>query len=190
MTCRSYSSLALYLAYKNATGRFISDAMGQVPSIQDGTYTTKLPTDVDEEQFGPSSTSLPLPLPRRAGGDPTEVGFAYFIQKCRFVKEHPFLFLVADMFSALRNSSRVSKGDVLVTTRMILQSPRLSALNSSSLKSRLGCWSSRRRFALTPTTQRLLLHPPRFPFPRIFRPSVANLRSSRINSYLRCSFLI
>jgi hypothetical protein len=65
--------------------RFISDAMGQVPSIQDGTFTTKLPADVDEEQFGPSSTSLPLPLPRRAGGDPTEVGFAYFIQKCRFV---------------------------------------------------------------------------------------------------------
>jgi hypothetical protein len=59
--------------------------MGQGPSIQDGMYTTKLPADVDEEQFGPSSTSLPLPLPRRAGGDPTEVGFAYFIQKCRFV---------------------------------------------------------------------------------------------------------
>jgi hypothetical protein len=65
--------------------RFISDAMGQAPSIQDGTFTTKLPADVDEEQFGPSSPSLPLPLPRRAGGDPTEVGFAYFIQKCRFV---------------------------------------------------------------------------------------------------------
>lgn len=76
----------LYTAYKShRPGRFISDAMGQVPSIQDGTYTTKLPADVDEEQFGPSSTSLPLPLPRRAGGDPTEVGFAYFIQKCRFV---------------------------------------------------------------------------------------------------------
>ncbi|KAI0267354.1 fungal-specific transcription factor domain-containing protein [Gloeopeniophorella convolvens] len=64
---------------------FISDAMGQAPSIQDGTYTTKMPADVDEEQFSPSSTSLPLPVPRRAGGDPTEVGFAYFIQKCRFV---------------------------------------------------------------------------------------------------------
>ena len=71
--------------------RFISDAMGQAPSIQDGTFTTKLPADVDEEQFGPSSTSLPLPLPRRAGGDPTEVGFAYFIQKCRFVVALPTL---------------------------------------------------------------------------------------------------
>ena len=64
---------------------FVSDAIGHAPSIQDGTFTTKLPADVDEEQFVLSSTSLPLPLPRRAGGDPTEVGFAYFIQKCRFV---------------------------------------------------------------------------------------------------------
>ena len=64
---------------------FVSDAIGQAPSIQDGTFTTKLPADVDEEQFALSSTSLPLPLPRRAGGDPTEVAFAYFIQKCRFV---------------------------------------------------------------------------------------------------------
>ncbi len=87
-------SRLLYFAYKMSltSGRFISDAMGQVPSIQDGTYTTKLPADVDEEQFCPSSTSLPLPLPRRAGGDPTEVGFAYFIQKCRFVVDYPFLF--------------------------------------------------------------------------------------------------
>jgi hypothetical protein len=157
--------------------------MGQVPSIQDGTYTTKLPADVDEEQFSPSSTSLPLPLPRRAGGDPTEVGFAYFIQKCRFVKEHIFLLLVTNLFSALRSLSGASKGDVLVTTPTILQSPRSSGLNSPSLKSRLGCWSSPRHFALTSTTQRLLLYPPRSPSPQIFRPSVANLRLSQINSY-------
>ncbi|KAF8273547.1 hypothetical protein EI94DRAFT_1155357 [Lactarius quietus] len=65
---------------------FVSDAIGQAPSIQDGTFTTKLPADVDEEQFVLSSTSLPLPIPRRAGGDPTEVGFAYFIQKCRLAQ--------------------------------------------------------------------------------------------------------
>ena len=157
--------------------------MGQVPSIQDGTYTTKLPADVDEEQFGPSSASLPLPLPRRAGGDPTEVGFAYFIQKCRFVKEYTLLFLVANLFSALRSLSRASKGDALVITPMILQSLRSSALNSSSLKSRLGCWNFPRRFALTSTTQRLPLRPLGVPSPRIFRPSVVNLRSSQINSY-------
>ena len=144
----------MYSAYENANrpGRFISDAMGQMSSIQDGTYTTKLPADVDEEQFGPSSTSLPLPLPRRAGGDPTEVGFAYFIQKCRFVKGPPFRSSVTNLFSALRSLSRASKGDAPVTTPTILQSPRLSALNSLSLKSRLGCWSSPRRFALTSTT--------------------------------------
>ena len=79
------SRLCTLLEKLHRPGRFISDAMGQAPSIQDGAYTTKLPADVDEEQFGPSSTSPPLPLPRRAGGDPTEVGFAYFIQKCRFV---------------------------------------------------------------------------------------------------------
>ncbi|KAI0059970.1 hypothetical protein BV25DRAFT_1918095 [Artomyces pyxidatus] len=62
---------------------FVSDCMGQAPTIQDNTYTTKMPADVDEEQFGPSSSSLPVPVPRRAGGDPTEVGFAYFTQKCR-----------------------------------------------------------------------------------------------------------
>jgi hypothetical protein len=81
-------------------GRFVSDAMGQAPSIQDGAFTTKLPADVDEEQFGPSSTSLPLPIPRRAGGDPTEVGFAYFIQKCRFVVALSTSILAANRSSA------------------------------------------------------------------------------------------
>ena len=98
-------------------------------------------------------------------------------------QEHSILFLVANMFSVLRSLSRASKGDVLVTTPMILQSPQSSAPNSSSLKSRLGCWSFRRRFALTSTTQRRLLHLPGSPSPRIFRHSVANLRSSQINSY-------
>lgn len=59
-----------------------------MPSIQEGTYTTKLPADVDEEVFGPSSTSLPLPVPRQAGSDSSEVGFSYFIQKCRSVLAH------------------------------------------------------------------------------------------------------
>jgi hypothetical protein len=66
--------------------------MGQMPSIQEGTYTTKLPADVDEEVFGPSSTSLPLPVPRQAGNNSKEVGFSYFIQKCRSVLAHLVLF--------------------------------------------------------------------------------------------------
>ncbi|KAI0301299.1 fungal-specific transcription factor domain-containing protein [Russula brevipes] len=153
---------------------FISDAMGQAPSIQDSTFTTKLPADVDEEQFAPSSTSLPLPLPRRAGGDPTEVGFAYFIQKCRSVVALPALLHLADVFSVLHSSSRVSEGDVLVRTPTILQSPRSSAQNSSSQKSRLGCRRSQKCFASTLTTTLKLYHPPKCPSPRIFRPSVAN----------------
>ena len=80
---------------------FVSDAIGQAPSIQDGTFTTKLPADVDEEQFVPSSISLPLPLPRRAGGDPTEVGFAYFIQKCRFVLVLSPPILISHLYSSL-----------------------------------------------------------------------------------------
>ncbi|KAI0299381.1 hypothetical protein B0F90DRAFT_614096 [Multifurca ochricompacta] len=122
---------------------FVSDAMGQAPSIQDGTFTTKLPADVDEEQFGPSSTSLPLPLPRRAGGDPTEVGFAYFIQKF------------------LRSSSRALKGDTFATPPMTLQNHLLSALNSLNLRSRTGCQNSQERFGLTPGIP-THLHPPKF----------------------------
>lgn len=65
--------------------RFISDCMGHMPIIQDNTYTTKLPTDVDEGQFNPSSTTYPVPIPRGAGGDPSETGFAFFALKCRYV---------------------------------------------------------------------------------------------------------
>ena len=81
MTCRYLLAPFLFLAKLSI--RFIADAMGHLPIIQDNTYTTKMPADVDEEQFNPSSTSLPVPVPRGAGGDPSEVGFAYFALKCR-----------------------------------------------------------------------------------------------------------
>jgi hypothetical protein len=156
--------------------------MGQGPSIQDGTFTTKLPADVDEEQFGPSSTSLPLPLPRRAGGDPTEVGFAYFIQKCRFVLVLLPPILVTDVSSVLRSLSRASSNDTFVIIPVILQSPRLNAQNSSSLKSRTGYQSSQECSILTPTTPTLLHYPAKSPPHQPFRPSVANSRSSPITS--------
>jgi hypothetical protein len=57
--------------------------MNHTPVIQDNTYTTKFPSDVDEGQFNPSSTSLPVPVPRGAGGDPSESGFAFFMLKCK-----------------------------------------------------------------------------------------------------------
>ncbi|KAI0312707.1 hypothetical protein OF83DRAFT_1066777 [Amylostereum chailletii] len=62
---------------------FVADCMGHMPIIQDNTYTTKIPADVDEEQFTPASSTLPVPVPRGAGGDPSEVGFAFFALKCR-----------------------------------------------------------------------------------------------------------
>ncbi|THH18885.1 hypothetical protein EW146_g2173 [Bondarzewia mesenterica] len=65
---------------------FVADCTGHSPLIQDNTYTTKMPADVDEEQFTPASISLPVPVPRGAGGDPSEVGFGYFIQKCRLAQ--------------------------------------------------------------------------------------------------------
>lgn len=156
--------------------------MGQAPSIQDGTFTTKLPADVDEEQFGPSSTSLPLPLPRRAGGDPTEVGFAYFIQKCRFVLVLSAPILITDVSPVLRSLSRASNGDIFVITPVIRQSPRLSALSSSSLRSRTGYQSSQECSTLTLTT-RTPHYPLKSPHHRTFRLSVASSRSSPITSF-------
>ena len=57
--------------------------MGQLPIIQDNTYTTRIPADVDEGQFNPTSTSLPVPVPRGSGPDSSETGFAFFALKCK-----------------------------------------------------------------------------------------------------------
>jgi hypothetical protein len=180
----SFSSQAFVpCAYNSDFDSFISDAMGQGPLIQDGTFTTRLPADVDEEQFGPSSTSLPLPIPRRAGGDPTEVGFAYFIQKCRFVPVSLIPILIIDVSTALRNLSRASNGDIFVIIRAILQSPRLNAQNNSSLKSRAGYQSSQECSILMPTTPTRLHYPAKSLPHQTSRPSVASSRSLPITSY-------
>ncbi|KZV62477.1 hypothetical protein PENSPDRAFT_658069 [Peniophora sp. CONT] len=65
---------------------FIADCMGQLPIIQDNTYTTRIPADVDEGQFNPSSTSLPVPVPRGSGPDSSETGFAFFALKCKLAQ--------------------------------------------------------------------------------------------------------
>ena len=57
--------------------RFVSDAMGQAPLIQDDVATCNLPADVDEELFNPSSTHLPPPPEGNAKN------FSYFALKCR-----------------------------------------------------------------------------------------------------------
>ena len=62
--------------------------MGFAPLIDDVQYTTRMPADVDESQFGPGSTSLPPPqsIPPGSSG-PTALSevtnFAYFKQKCK-----------------------------------------------------------------------------------------------------------
>ncbi|OSD00515.1 hypothetical protein PYCCODRAFT_1371201 [Trametes coccinea BRFM310] len=58
---------------------FVADCMGQPPLIADNTHTTRVPADVDEEKFTPSSTSLPVP--ENADSDVSSV---YFGLKCRY----------------------------------------------------------------------------------------------------------
>ncbi|OJT05904.1 hypothetical protein TRAPUB_3254 [Trametes pubescens] len=60
---------------------FVADCMGHPPLIADNTHTTRLPADVDEEKFTPSSTSLPTS--ESADGDTSSV---YFGLKCRLAQ--------------------------------------------------------------------------------------------------------
>ncbi|KAI0363968.1 hypothetical protein BV20DRAFT_957174 [Pilatotrama ljubarskyi] len=57
---------------------FVADCMGHPPLIADNTHTTRLPADVDEEKFTPSSTSLPVP-----DNADSDMSSAYFGLKCR-----------------------------------------------------------------------------------------------------------
>lgn len=59
--------------------RFVSDCMGHPPLIADNSFTTRMPAEVDEEHFNPSSMSLPV-LP---AGESLEKGTQYFVLKCR-----------------------------------------------------------------------------------------------------------
>ena len=77
--------------------RFVSDCMGQPPTIAEGAYTTRLPADVDEDAFDPRSMLLPIPgvlaAVVEADGSTSqpeddawhENGFKYFELKCRCV---------------------------------------------------------------------------------------------------------
>ena len=58
--------------------RFVSDCMGHLPLIHDDSHTTKFPSDVNEEIFGPHSLSLPQPHEESPYGN-----IGYFVQKCR-----------------------------------------------------------------------------------------------------------
>ncbi|PIL29170.1 transcription factor [Ganoderma sinense ZZ0214-1] len=60
---------------------FVADAMGHPPLIADNTHTTRLPADVEEDQFTPSCTSLPVP--EDIQGDSSSI---YFCLKCRLAQ--------------------------------------------------------------------------------------------------------
>ena len=55
--------------------------MGHPPLIADNTHTTRLPVDVEEDQFTPSCTSLPIPEDLQ--GDSSSI---YFGLKCRLAQ--------------------------------------------------------------------------------------------------------
>lgn len=63
--------------YSLKAARFVSDCLGHQPLIPDNSFTTKLPLDVDESQFNPSSTIIPHP------SDSCQTDNAYFGLKCR-----------------------------------------------------------------------------------------------------------
>ncbi|KAK7683807.1 hypothetical protein QCA50_013183 [Cerrena zonata] len=61
---------------------FVSDCMGHPTLIADHTFNTKLPAEVDEETFSPSSTSLPVPT----SDEHCENTSAYMVLKCRLAQ--------------------------------------------------------------------------------------------------------
>ncbi|KAH8118203.1 hypothetical protein DFH11DRAFT_1741202 [Phellopilus nigrolimitatus] len=60
---------------------FVADCLGESPLINDNKATTRLPSDVDDESFGPGSTNLPAPNAELLQGN-----IDYFIQRCRLVE--------------------------------------------------------------------------------------------------------
>ena len=67
--------------------RFVSDCMGHPTLIADHTFNTKLPAEVDEEKFNPSSTSLPVPT----SDEQCENSSAYMVLKCRYASVQVFV---------------------------------------------------------------------------------------------------
>ncbi|KAI0692722.1 hypothetical protein BC835DRAFT_32351 [Cytidiella melzeri] len=61
--------------------RLVSECMGQQPLILENSFTTKLPADVDEEKFSPSSTTIPTFSTESGEAAPTYLGL-----KCRLVQ--------------------------------------------------------------------------------------------------------
>lgn len=88
MICKSYywlspvSNLSLF--------RYVSDSMGHAPFIPDNSFTAKIPTDVDENSFSPSSTSVPAP-------SNDDHGAKYFGLKIRCLINFSFLIILTTL---------------------------------------------------------------------------------------------
>jgi hypothetical protein len=65
--------------------RFLSDCMGQPALIADGSFSTKLPADVDEDVFDPRASFLPIPAFKDGKLGWCKSEFKYFELKCRYV---------------------------------------------------------------------------------------------------------
>ncbi|KAI5122754.1 hypothetical protein M0805_009837 [Coniferiporia weirii] len=94
-----------------ALDAFVADCLGESPFIHDDSASTRFPSDVDDENFGPDSANLPAPNVESMQGN-----IDYFIQRCRFV----------DLVKKLRrktNAFRELHGDAHVSeTRDMLES--------------------------------------------------------------------
>ncbi|THH09026.1 hypothetical protein EW145_g2300 [Phellinidium pouzarii] len=59
---------------------FVADSLGEAPFIHYNSASTRIPSDVDDESFGPDSANLPAPNVESLQGN-----IDYFIQRCRLV---------------------------------------------------------------------------------------------------------
>ncbi len=73
-------------ALTGALVRLVSDCMGQPPLIPKNSFTTRIPADVDEEKFSPSSTTVPTALTESG-----EVAQTYLGLRCKCVFRTSFL---------------------------------------------------------------------------------------------------
>ena len=56
----------------------VAESFNVAPLIIDTEHSTRFPAELEDERFGPSSTTLPTPV-----GDAAGVGMSYFIQRIR-----------------------------------------------------------------------------------------------------------
>ena len=53
--------------------------MGHPALVHENSFTTKIPANVDEERFNPSSTTIPVPE------EGSNTSISYFLLRCKYV---------------------------------------------------------------------------------------------------------